>query len=139
MPTLTRWFIKTALGYFVAALLVGVLLMARGVAELPPIVGGLGPAYFHLLMVGWVLQLIIGVAYWMFPKFSSELPRGHEWLGWVTYVLLNLGLILRVISEPLMSVWPSPALGRALAASAVLQWLAGMAFVANTWARVKEK
>jgi hypothetical protein len=139
MPTLTRWFIKTALIYFVAALLVGIVVMTRLVIDLPPLAGALGPAYFHLLMVGWVLQLIIGVAYWMFPKFSTELPRGYEWLGWTTYALLNAGLILRVISEPLMSVQPNPVLGWALAVSAVLQWLAGMAFVANTWTRVKEK
>ncbi|HLF03171.1 MAG TPA: hypothetical protein VI547_14405 [Anaerolineales bacterium] len=139
MPRLTRWFIKTALAYFVVGLLVGVLVMARSVVALPALVGALGPAYFHLLMVGWVMQLIIGVAFWMFPKFTTEQPRGSETLGWATYILLNAGLILRVIGEPANAVQPQPLLGWLVAASAVLQWLAGMGFVINTWRRVKEK
>src|SRR5574341_2538920 len=104
MPPLTRWFIRSALVYFVLALLVGVALMAQSVVELPSIIAALGPVYFHLLMVGWVTQLIIGVAYWMFPKFSTEQPRGSERLGWAIYALLNAGLILRVVSEPLLVV-----------------------------------
>jgi len=139
MPRLTRWFIKSALLYFVAALIVGVAFMARLVAELPALVGALGPTYFHLFMVGWVTELIFGVAFWMFPKFTTEQPRGNEMLGWATYVLLNAGLILRAFGEPLMTVQPDPVFGWLLAASAVLQWLAGMAFVINTWRRVKEK
>jgi len=137
MPTLTRWFIKTALVYLVVALLVGALYVTRNLIELPPIVDALRPVYFHLFMVGWVTQLIIGVAYWMFPKFSMEKPRGSEPLGWVVFALLNIGLALRAIGEPLLS--SVPGMGRVVAASAVLQWLAGMAFVANTWGRVKEK
>jgi hypothetical protein len=139
MPPLTRWFIKIALIYFVAALLVGVLLMLRLVVALPPIVGALAPVYVHLLMVGWVTQLIFGVAFWLFPKFSQERPRGYEPLGWATFGLLNVGLLLRAVGEPVQAFWPGPGWGWLLAASAVLQWLAGMAFVLNTWRRVKVK
>ena len=53
------------------------------------------------------------------------------------YLLLNAGLILRVIGEPMQAFQPDAGWGWLLAVSAVLQWLAGMGFVANTWARVK--
>lgn len=39
----------------------------------------------------------------MFPKYSNQLPRGHEALGWITYTMLNIGLILRAIAEPLQA------------------------------------
>ena len=139
MPPLSRWFIRTALVYFVAALLVGVGLMLRSVMDLPAAVGALQPVYFHLLMVGWISQLIFGVVFWMFPKYSTERPRGSEGLGWATYWLLNVGLLLRAVGEPLVAVQPNGGTGWLLAASAVLQLLAGWAFVANTWARVKER
>ncbi len=139
MPVLTRWFVRSALVYFVVALLVGALLAARSAFELPAAVSALAPTYFHLLMVGWVTQLIFGVAFWMFPKFTIEQPRGSEPLGWATYWLLNIGLLLRVIGEPLNTLVASPVLGWMVAVSAVLQWLGGMAFVVNTWRRVKEK
>ncbi len=139
MPPLARWYVRTALVYLVAALLVGAGLMLRLVADLPPAFGALQPVYFHLLMVGWVTQLIFGVVFWMFPKFSTEQPRGSEPLGWATYWLLNAGLLLRAIGEPLVAVQPGGAAGWLLAASAILQLVAGWAFVANTWSRVKER
>jgi hypothetical protein len=139
MPAVTRWFLKAALVYFVAALILGVVLAAPGVFALPPEVGVLGPVYFHLFMLGWVAQLIFGVVYWMFPRHTSQNPRGSEPLAVATFGLLNAGLILRSFGEPINSLWPGGGWGWLVALSAVLQWLAGMAFVSNTWARVKER
>jgi len=138
MPRLTRWFIKAGLLYFVLALLAGVLLQARAEIDLPSWMSALNPVYVHLLAVGWITQLIIGVAYWMFPKFTKARPRGSEALGWATFILLNAGLILRIISEPRVT-GSDPDLGWMLAVSAVLQTVAGWLFVINTWSRVKER
>ena len=139
MPALTRWFIKTALVYFVAALVLGVALAALAAFAVTPTMALLGPAYFHLFMVGWITQLIVGMVYWMFPRYSKEKPRGSETLAVATYVLLNVGLVLRVISEPVHALRPDLGWGWLVVLSAVLQWLAGMAFIFNTWARIKEK
>ena len=137
MPTITRTFIKTSLVYFVLALLADVWLAGPvfDVATIP----GLRPVQFHLLAVGWLTQLIIGVAIWMFPKYSREEPRGNETLLWATYGLLNAGLILRVAGEPLHSANPGAGWGWLLAASAVLQMGAGWLFVANAWPRVRTR
>ena len=83
--------------------------------------------------------MIFGVAYWMFPRYSKEQPRGIDGLAVTSFVLLNVGLLLRLVGEPLVSLHPSPAAGRVLVISAVCQWLAGLAFVVNTWPRVKER
>ena len=139
MPRLTRWYLKTALLFFVAAMSIGVLLAAGAVLPLPAGVAALGPVYFHLLMVGWVTQLIFGVVFWMFPKQSAARPRGREGLGWACYGLLNAGLLLRAAAEPWQGLAPGPLAGWLLAVSAGLQWLAGIAFVVNTWPRVKER
>jgi cbb3-type cytochrome oxidase subunit 1 len=138
MPPLTRWFLKSALVYLVAALLAGALVAARNVWLLPPLVSAFTPVYLHLFMVGWVTQLIFGVVFWMFPKYSKEKPRGSETLGWATYLLLNVGLLLRVLGEPLNALQPGTLWGWLLVVSAVLQWLAGFSFVANTWGRVQD-
>ena len=139
MPLLTRLFIKTGLLYFVAALLTGLLLALNSTLTLPTWVGVLNPVYFHLFMVGWVTQLIIGVAYWMFPKFTREQPRGSDQLAQITFLLLNGGLLLRVLAEPMLALQTNKLWGWLLALSAVLQWLAGLTFVINTWPRVKER
>jgi hypothetical protein len=135
MPLLTRWFLKAALVYLILALCAGIFL---ALPDSNPL-AGMFPVYFHLLTFGWLTQLIFGVALWMFPKFSSTQPRGPEWLGWSTLALLNLGLILRMIFEPLNGVAPSLLSGWMLVIAAIFQWLSGVTFVANTWKRVREK
>jgi len=139
MPKLTRWYIKTGLIYFITALIAGLLLAAQSVWTLPRLLAAIGPVYFHLFLLGWVTQLIMGIVFWMFPKTSKERPRGSERLAWATYALLNTGLLLRVVSEPLRAVNPTPLWGTLLVLSAVLQWLAGLGFVLNTWPRVRER
>ena len=139
MPRVARWFIKAGLVYLVLALLAGVLIQARAVVDLPGWVAGLRPVHIHLLVVGWVTQLIVGVGYWMFPKFSRERPRGSETGAWITFVLLNTGLILRVIGEPLNAVRSDLGAGLVLALSALLQLIGGWAFVAAVWPRVKAR
>src|SRR6476469_8231747 len=137
MPRLTRWYLRAAMLHLGGALVLGVLLQWPAVrAELPVIVV-LFPTLLHLLVVGWITQVIFGVAYWMFPRYSAEQPRGSERMGWSTFASLNVGLLLRVVGEPLH------ALGRAtaglLVASALLQLLAGWTFVLNTWPRIRER
>lgn len=139
MPPIARLYVKTALVYLVAALATGVLLALSPVLALPAWVGRLNPVYFHLFLVGWLTQLIIGVAYWMFPKFSRELPRGHDRLALATYGLINVGLLVRAVAEPAAALSPALLWSWGLALSALLQWLGGLLFVANTWPRVKEK
>lgn len=139
MPPITRTFIKTGLLYFVTALLASLLVAGYLPLGLPIWVAGLSPVYFHLFMVGWVTHLIIGVAFWMFPKFTKAQPRGSESLAWAVYVLLNSGLLLRVVAEPLQSVQPGPVWGWLLVLAAGLQWLGGVCFVVNTWPHVKER
>ncbi len=139
MPLLTRWFIKSAMIYLVAALLLGLILAIRPLVSLPAFIGLLGPAYFHLFLVGWVTQMIFGVIYWMFPIVTRERPRGNVYLGWATYSCLNIGLLLRVVGEPLIGSIENTDLGWLLVLSAVLQWAAAVFFVVNSWARVKER
>lgn len=75
----------------------------------------------------------------MFPIISRQRPRGSERLGWATYILLNLGLLLRILGEPLNGLRPNSDWGWSLVISAILQWLAAVLFVVNSWPRIKEK
>jgi hypothetical protein len=133
----SRFFIRTALLWLLAAGLVGGALLVNQGLALGGWVGVLQPTFYHLLMVGWVTQLICGVALWMFPVLSREQPRGPAWMGWATYAGLNLGLLLRVLAEPLHTLAPSPWTGALLVISAALQVAAIWIFVLAIWPRVK--
>jgi len=138
MPPLTRWCVRSALLWFVLALATGVLLAGGVSAQIPGTDWILPyPTYLHLLTVGWLTNLIFGVAFWMFPRYTALHPRGSHTLGWLAYAGLNAGLLLRLVGEPIQmsggrgGVW--------LLLSAGLQLLGGWAFVLNTWPRVKVK
>ena len=137
MPWLTRWFIKSALVYFAVSMLVGVALSAQGVVRLPPVIAALMPVYVHLFMVGWVTQMIFGVAYWMFPRVSKQNGDREQGLALVTYITVNLGLIVRALAEPGFALRPAAGWGGMLILSAVLQWIGALAFVGTVWPRVR--
>jgi hypothetical protein len=132
MPTITRWFIKAALVSLVLGLAAGIWQQVASTA-------GMFPVYLHLLTFGWLTQLIFGVAIWMFPMYSKEHPRGPEWLVWSVFATLNLGLLLRVIFEPLQSLSPTTFGAWALVAAAILQWLSGVGFAIAVWTRIRRK
>lgn len=131
MPALTRWFVRTALVSLLAGLGLGLAGAIRGTGGL------LAPTVLHLLVVGWLTQMVFGVAFWLFPKYAPGRPRGSERLGWVSYGCLNLGVVLRVAAEPAAAV--GGAAPAALAASGILQWIAAAAFAVNTWPRTRER
>ena len=136
MPALTRWFVKSGLLYLLAGFLLAVLMQWPVTGEWAWLRAA-WPTYLHLLVVGWLTQLIFGVAFWLFPRYSAEHPRGSERLGWASFVLLNAGLLLRIAGEPRALMGEDAA--TLLTASAVAQLLAGWAFVANTWPRIRER
>jgi hypothetical protein len=134
-----RIFIRTALVYLGAALLLGSLLLANQGLHLFEGAGALQPVFYHLLMVGWMVQFICGVALWLFPVVSRSRPRGDERLGWAAYATLNGGLLIRSIAEPLHSWQPQEWSGGALLVAALLQALGVWLLVLALWPRVRAK
>jgi len=139
MPLLTRYHIKMGLMYFILALFMGIVLVAQPLFNLSPYVSTLRPVFFHFLVVGWVTQIIIGVAHWMFPKRSKEKPRGNVVMGWSAFFCLNIGLLFRGFGEPLSVMYSQSIWAWVLVLSAILQVIAGWLFVINIWGRVKER
>lgn len=132
-----RVYIRTALAYLALSFAVwALILIDRGFA-IDSRIRLLLPVFYHLLTVGWITQLIAGVALWMFPPLSRERPRGNERAGWCAYGALNVGLVLRAIFEPLQTL--QATWGWALALSALLQVAAAWALVLLIWPRVKAR
>ncbi|MEZ4462501.1 MAG: hypothetical protein R3E66_22805 [bacterium] len=130
MPLISRVFIKTGVLYFLLAStsLVVDTWVSDGVFWMTP-------TWLHLFVVGWITHLIFGVAGWMFPKQSKELPRGRTAVGFSGYALLNVGLVLRALWEPCATV----SRPMALLGSAITQWVGAALLVVWIWPRVKGK
>ncbi|SDE92967.1 hypothetical protein SAMN04488243_11637 [Thermus arciformis] len=85
-------FVRAALLYLVYTALLGTLFHL-----FPSLVGPFRPSHVHAGLVGFFLQMVMGVAYWMMPR-----PGGlrQDRLEGLTFVLLNAGLLLRLFLEP---------------------------------------
>lgn len=141
MPTLTRWYIKTALAWLLTALAIGVALQAGIVS--PGARARVWPAYLHLITIGWLTGLIFGVAWWLFPRpaksSADRTPADRTPYGWASYFLLNAGLLLRATAEPLAgSFWSGP-LRAVVLVSAVAQFAGVATFAAVIWPRVRSR
>jgi hypothetical protein len=64
--------------------------------------GWFAPTHGHVLFVGWFLQFAVGVAYWLLPRQRTDTrPLGYnERAAFLSFAILNTGLLLRVIAEP---------------------------------------
>lgn len=139
MPLWSRWMVRMALIYLLLGLGLRALASVPAWAWNSAWLTASTPTLFHLLVVGWATQTIFGVAYWMFPRVAgSPLPGSDVWSA-VVFLSLNLGLILRLVAEPMVALSNSPVWSVLLFAAALLQWVSGMVFVATIWKRVKEK
>jgi hypothetical protein len=134
MPRIARVFIKTGLIYFLASLLLG-LAAEFNWLQFP----GMVPLFWHLLMVGWITQIIFGVSMWMFPGRTREEGFKAQLWGWLTYIFLNGGLLLRVIAEPATYLTTGSAWSALIVMSAISQVIAAITYITELWPRIQSK
>lgn len=135
MPALSRWCVRTALAYLVVGMAVGAwMLIGRardGSAPPPP----WPTLHAHILLVGFLLLVVMGVAFWMFPRVKGRRPGTAA--GWTAFGLVNAGLLLRVASEPAVTDGGRGAWSVALGIAAVLPVLGVLAFAIAVWPRIR--
>jgi len=135
MPPLSRWFVRS--GFIALALALALELVLARPATLWPTLPDLAleRGAVHLMTVGWLLQVMTGVAFWMFPRHRTHPPRGDARLGWAALVLLDTGLLIRVVAEPWRLGYGGPAWPLEL--SALLQLAAVGCIVPLLWPRIR--
>jgi len=125
--------------WFICGLLLSVIIHGALLVTVSPLLISFKPVYYHLLFMGWITQIIIGVSIWMFPRHTKAAPQGNEWVNWAIFITLNVGLLLRCVAEPLAVVNPDQVWSWSLFLSACLQICAGVLYVGNIWPRIKRK
>src|SRR5690554_1237704 len=99
MLALSRWMIRFSLIYLVAGISMGALMLINKAYILHPAIWMLLPIHIEFLLFGWIIQLTLGVAYWILPRFMTKLPRGNDHLAHCMAILLNTGILLVALSH----------------------------------------
>ena len=137
MTPLVRRYIKTSFVFLVLGLALGAYLIVAqfGVGAYPPRL--VVTAHVHLLLVGFMLMIVMGVATWMFPRPSREDTRYRPELAEAVYWVMTLSTGIRAAAELLLAYTAAPALGWIIAAGGLGQVAGAILFVANMWVRVR--
>ncbi len=129
MPPLSRWFIRAALLYLAVGFTFGALLLGNKGIPFAPWLWRLLPSHIEFLVVGWTVQLIFGVGFWILPRFRGE--RGWMAPAWATFWLLNAGVLLAALAPPLGAQGGWVLVGRLAEAGAAA------CFAVHAWPRIK--
>lgn len=127
MPRLSVWSVRAALLHLLVGFTLGALMLANKGQPFWPQAWGLISPHVEILLLGWIVQLALGVAFWILPRFPGG-SRGNEILADVSLLLLNLGILLVAVHEYIPLLLPT---GRLLEAAA------GILFTLHAWGRVK--
>jgi hypothetical protein len=151
MPATSRAFVKTSIIFLCLGAIFGALMFIQRFLPLGAWVGYLRVSHIVMLIVGWLTQLILGVAWWLFPPLKIGLrgdapqpirrgqsQRGSEPLFWATFLCLNFGILLRAICDPLYSLTKAGVFGALVALSGILLLIAAVSFTVNMWGRVRQ-
>lgn len=130
MPRLSRYLIRAAFLYLLLGFSFGALLLAHKGVPYAPWLWAWRPAHIEFLLVGWILQLTMGVAYWILPRFWQQPRRPNEGYAAAAFVLLNLGILLVVAGTTFR------AGEGALLAGRLLQLAAVFCFAYHAWGRI---
>lgn len=131
MPQLSVLLIRAALVYFAAGFTLGGLMLVEKAVRIDPVLWRLFDAHVEFLLVGWTVQLAMGVAFWMLPRFEGGMSRGNEPAAWTAFFLVNAGVLFVGLGSFLGLPQAVSLTGR------VFEVGAALAFAIHAWPRVR--
>lgn len=125
MPPLVRRYLRTAVAFLAAGLALGVWMLVSREFGLPLAARAMS-AHTHLLLVGFVMFMICGVALWMFPRPVKDDPRYKPTRAGWAYWCLALGTGGRAALELWAGAGGSGVVVRAAIVAAGISQAAGL-------------
>ena len=136
MPRLSRWLVRCAFLYLVVGFTIGGLILSAKVGVVDARVWVWLLPHADMLVVGWLIQLAMGMAYWILPRIR-EAGRGRVALAWAAFTLLNSGLVVGA-GTALLAYWfpVGDWMPRVFSIGLLVQAVAICTFVIYAWPRV---
>ncbi|HET7599106.1 MAG TPA: cbb3-type cytochrome c oxidase subunit I [Gemmatimonadales bacterium] len=137
MGPLVRRYLRTAIAFLILGLLLGVWMLVQrevgGSYPAPRVVS----AHTHVILVGFVMMMILGVALWMFPRPERDDPRYRPAVAEVAYWLVTVSTAVRFVGEVTSPPAPGPLVGWVIVAAGLGQVAGLIAFFYNLLPRIR--
>lgn len=130
MPKLSVWMVRASLVHMGVGFLFGAMILFHKGSPIFTWTWRLLNPHLELLIFGWTMQFVMGIAFWILPRFSGEQRYGKTSLGWASLFLLNGGVIL--------TAWASwQTRGELALAGRLFTFSSVILFAVMIWPRVK--
>ena len=137
MTPLVRRYIKTSFVFLLAGLALGsYIIVAQFVLDRTPS-RLLTTAHAHLLLVGFMLMMVMGVATWMFPRPARDDARYRPELSEAAYWVVTAATAVRAAAEIAVGLAGVLGLRWLIAAGGLGQFAGAALFALNMWWRVR--
>lgn len=137
MPTATALFVKSAWLWFLGGIALGlVIALHKAFGWWEDRMALIFSTHVHMLLVGFVAQWIMGIAYWFYPRVPGTGFAPRHRAAIVAWGLLNAGILLRAAAEALYMGTALRGWAWVYLASVLLQAAGGVLFVLAIWGRI---
>lgn len=137
MFSTVRYFIKTSVVFLIVGILTGLYMSISKYIFNIGYSQELISAHTHLILVGSVMMMIMGVALWFFPRAEKDDKRYNPDLILTSYWLMTIGTGLRFIFQATSNFVLSDLLRILIALSTILQVIAMILFFYSMWGRIR--
>jgi len=132
-----RYFVKTSIVFLIIGILSGLYMsLAKNVFHTP-----FGPelvsAHAHIILVGSVMMMIMGVALWFFPRAEKDDKKYNPALILVTYWLMTISTALRFTFQAVAGFVYIDWVNFMITITSAFQVLAILIFFFSMWGRIR--
>ncbi|MCF8306802.1 MAG: hypothetical protein K9I71_11555 [Ignavibacteriales bacterium] len=137
MFTTVRYFVKTSIIFLITGISTGLFMsfskyfMKQGYGY------ELVSAHTHLILIGSVMMMIMGVAIWFFPRAAKDDKKYNPDLILVTYIIMTAATALRFTAQVILSFTIIEWLEILVFMASMLQTLAIILFFYTIWGRIR--
>jgi heme/copper-type cytochrome/quinol oxidase subunit 1 len=132
-----RYFVKTSVIFLIIGILSGFYMsLAKNVFHTP-----FGPelvsAHAHIILVGSVMMMIMGVALWFFPRAEKDDKKYNPALILITYWMMTIATVLRFIFQFVAGFVYLEWVNVLITITSAFQVIAIIFFFFSIWGRIR--
>lgn len=137
MFSTVRYFIKTSVVFLISGILTGLYMSISKDFLHVPIGPSFVSAHVHIILVGSVMMMIMGVALWFFPRAEKVDKKYNPNLIFLTYLLITISTALRFIFQIIVNFYYYDWLNIMVTIFSFFQVIGIMIFFYSMWGRIR--